>query len=187
MDEQRTGESPAADAALIAVLMEIERHVAANGWEQPPRLFALVNSAEFGSELGAAQPELAARLGVSDGSDPDALSAVEQDEFVAGPDLTAELAQLAWPPTVTGCALSLVRTFLPSHAEAEIPDDEDDPGAAARYVESHPDRQDIRVVVGVDRAGHRHGVARLASQPDELLAAEDLIPGLASLLAHTLT
>ncbi|MCW2811438.1 MAG: hypothetical protein JWP61_1896, partial [Friedmanniella sp.] len=46
--------------------------------------------------------------------------------------------------------------------------------------------QEIRVVVGVDRAGHRHGVARLKSQPDELLAAEDLVPGLATALAHTL-
>ena len=39
---------------------------------------------------------------------------------------------------------------------------------------------------GVDRAGNRHGVARLASRPDELLGAQDLVPGLAAALAHTL-
>jgi len=30
-------------------------------------------------------------------------------------------------------------------------------------------------------------VARLVSQPDELLAADNLVPGLVSALAHTLT
>lgn len=184
-----------APEALIAVLMEIDRHIAAAGWEQPPRLFALVPSVE----LEAAEPALAAQLGLAEpGADhppesratraADALTAVEQDEFAGGEsDLTEELARIEWPPTVTGCALSVVRTFLPASAEADIPDDPTDPGAALRYVEAHPDRHEIRVVVGVDRAGHRHGVARLASQPDELLAAEDLVPGLAVVLAHTLT
>ena len=42
-------------------------------------------------------------------------------------------------------------------------------------------------MVGVDRLGNRHGVARLASRPEDLLGAEDLVPGLAAALAHTLT
>ena len=63
----------------------------------------------------------------------------------------------------------------------------DDPRRRRRYVARHPERQEIRVVVGVDRAGQRHGVARLASQPGELLGAADLVPGLAAALAHTLT
>ena len=41
-------------------------------------------------------------------------------------------------------------------------------------------------MVGVDRFGNRHGVARLASRPEELLV-QDLVPGLAAALAHTLT
>lgn len=172
------------NAALVAVLLEIERHIAADGWDQPARLFALVSSAE----LSAAEPALADRLGVgdADGRPVDALTAVEQDEFAGdtGDELSDVLAQISWPSTVTGCALSMVRTFLPSGAEAEIPDTSEE---AARYVNEHPDRQEIRVVVGVDRAGHQHGLARLASQPGELLAAEDLIPGLGVVLAHTLT
>lgn len=185
MDEEAATDN----AALVAVLMEIERHIAADGWDQPPRLFALVSSTELSTELTAAESALAAQLGDSDAADrsADALTAVEQDDFpAAGPsaDLTDELARISWPPTVTGCALSLVRTFLPSTAEAEIPED---PAAAVDYVNDHPDRQEIRVVIGVDRAGHRHGLARLASQPDELLAAEDLIPGFSVVLAHTLT
>ncbi len=82
-----------------------------------------------------------------------------------------------------GCAVSTVRTFLPAGAEADIPDDA---GAAAAYVAAHPDRQEIRVVVGADRRGTTHGVARLVSRPDELLGATDLVPGLGAALAHTL-
>ena len=41
-------------------------------------------------------------------------------------------------------------------------------------------------MVGVDRAGNRHGVGRLASAPEELLGAPELVPGLVSALAHTL-
>ena len=82
-----------------------------------------------------------------------------------------------------GCALATVRTFLPAAYEADLPDD---PEAAAAAVAAHPQRQEIRVVVGVDRAGNRHGVARLASRPEEVLGAPDLVPGLAAALAHTL-
>jgi hypothetical protein len=47
-------------------------------------------------------------------------------------------------------------------------------------------QQEMRVVVGVDRAAHRHGVARIRSRPEELLGAADLVPGLTDALAHTL-
>ena len=80
-------------------------------------------------------------------------------------------------------ALSTERTFLPAGQEGELPED---PTAAAAYVAAHPARQDIRVVVGADRAGHVHGVARLVSDPGELLGAADLVPGLGAALALTL-
>jgi hypothetical protein len=171
----------AADA-LVAALVDLERHVGGAGWDAPPRLFALVPT----DALVAAEPELAARLGLrstAGGGMPGALTAVEQDDFTASGDLLADLEAVAWPPTVLGCAVSAVRTFLPADAEGLLPADHDE---AAAFVGNHPDRQDVRVVVGVDRHGHRHGVARLASQPDELLAADDLVPGLTAVLAHTL-
>jgi hypothetical protein len=84
---------------------------------------------------------------------------------------------------VFGCAISAERTFLPAGQEGELPED---PAEAAAYVAAHPARQDIRVVVGADRAGHVHGVARLVTAPDELLGAADLVPGLGAALAHTL-
>jgi hypothetical protein len=169
--------------ALMAAVLELERHLREAGWDQPPRLFALVPT----DELLAAEPELAQALGLrgsAAGAPADALTAMEQDDLDPAVDILDTLATLEWPETVFGCAVSLERSFLPPSAEDDIPDD---PAEAAQFVAEHPERADVRVVVAVDRAGHRHGVARLVSQPDELLAADDLVPGLVSALAHTLT
>jgi hypothetical protein len=177
-----TAEADQGQIALMAALLELERHVREAGWDQPARLFALVLT----DELVASEPELAASLGLRgsvDGGPEHGLTAIEQDEFASGDDLLDDLAGMEWPETVFGCAVSLERTFLPPSVESDIPDD---PRAAVEFVAEHPLRQDVRVLVGVDRAGHTHGVARLVSQPDELLAADDLVPGLTTALAHTL-
>jgi hypothetical protein len=168
--------------ALVAALIELDRHVGRDGWDSPPRLFALVLS----DVLAAAEPQLSAELGLrttATGAAPGALTAIEQDEFASSGDLIRDLAQLQWPETVYGCALATVRMFLPADADVSLPDD---PETAAETVAAHPHRQEIRVVVGADRSGNRHGVARLAAAPDELLGAPDLVPGLAAALAHTL-
>lgn len=169
--------------ALMAALLELERHVREAGWDQAPRLFALVLT----DDLVASEAALATSLGLrssADGAPADGLTAIEQEDFASAAELLDDLAALEWPETVFGCAVSVERTFLPPTAEDDIPDD---PAEAAQFVNDHPERQDVRVLVGVDRAGHRHGVARLVSQPHELLAADDLVPGLTSALAHTLT
>ena len=173
--------SDSADA-LVAALLELDRHVGRDGWDQPPRLFALVLT----DLLAEAEPALSRRLGLRSteaGGLPGALTAIEQDEFRSTGDLTRDLAGLEWPESVYGCALATVRLFLPAAYEAELPSE---PGAAAAMVAAHPQRQELRVVVGADRAGNRHGVGRLASRPEELLGAPDLVPGLTSSLAHTL-
>jgi hypothetical protein len=173
--------SDSADA-LVAALLELDRHVGRAGWDQPPRLFGLVLT----DVLARAEPALSQQLGLRTtdaGGLPGALTAVEQEDFASSGDLTRDLAHVEWPESVYGCALTTVRTFLPSVYEADLPED---PEAAAAAVAAHPQRQEIRVVVGADRAGNRHGVGRLASRPDELLGAPDLVPGLVSALAHTL-
>ena len=170
------------DEALVAALIELEHHVAESGWDQPPRLFALVRT----DELIAAEPQLAQQQGLrgsAQGGHPDALTAIEQDQFDPGADVVGELVDIVWPETVLGCALSMESSFLPAGAEVGVPED---PSAAARFVADHPLRQDIRVVIGVTRDGSQHGVGRLVSQPDELLGAADLVPGLGTVLAHTL-
>ena len=160
--------------ALTACLLELERHIASAGWEQPVRLFALVPTAE----LAAAEPDL---VTADPDRSPDHLSAVEQDEFAPESDLLAALAGIMWPEGVVGCAVSLVRSFLPADAEGDIPEGP----AAEEYVHRHPQRQDVRAVVGVLRDGGSHGVARLAQHPDDLLAAPDLLPGVTRALVET--
>ncbi len=160
---------------LIASLMDVERHVSSTGWDQPARLFALVTT----RTLLEVEPQLRGRVPESA---PDALTAIEQDEFHATEDVVERLAGIFWPDTVEGCAIALERAFLPSDHESEIPED---PAEAATFVSRHPDRTELRVVVGVLRDGSRHGLARLKSNPDDLLGAEDLVPGLAQALVDT--
>lgn len=166
----------AATESLIAALADVERYVTGAGWDQPARLFALVNTAE----LIAAEPRLADQLTANAA---DALSAIEQEQFHDGEDLVWVLDGISWPEQVTGCALAVERTFLPAALEGDIPDDPDE---AATFVANHPDRQDVRVVVGALRDGTTHGLARVVSAPDELLGADDLVPGLSAALLRTL-
>lgn len=166
--------------SLIAALAEIERHVGRSGWDQPARLFALVPT----RQLMEAEPSLAHQLERPGGVDPDALSSVEQDGFHTGEDIVESLDHIQWPATVAGVALTLERLFLPKGAEASLPDD---PTLANDAVAQHPDRQDVRVVVGVLRTGERYGIGRVRTHADDLLAAPDLVPGLADALFRTLT
>ncbi len=163
---------------LAAALLEIERHVGHGGWDQPARLFALVPTAR----LVEAEPALAETLG-RPGAPDDALSSVEQDGFRTGDDLIDDLARIGWPASVEGCALAVERLFVPPEVEADLPED---PDAAASFVATHARRQDVRVVVGVLRDGTRYGLARVRTSPEDLLAADDLVPGLASALSRTL-
>ena len=160
---------------LIACLMDIERHVSTAGWDQPARLFALVTTAT----LLEVEPQLVGRVPEAS---LDALTAIEQDEFHVGDDLEERLESIFWPDTVEGCALALERAFLPARYEADVPED---PAEAAEFVVKHPERSDVRVVVGVLRDGTRHGLARVVSEPDELLGAENLVPGLGEALLNT--
>jgi hypothetical protein len=163
--------------ALAAAVLDVERHVGQAGWDQPSRLFALVPTAE----LLEAAPELAGQLGAEhlEGH----LSSIEQEDFHNGLPLFEALAHLAWPPTVAGCVLSVERAFLPSQYESELPDD---PEQASDAVANHPKRQELRLVTGVLRTGERHAVARVRSDPTQLLGGENLAPGLSTALLATL-
>lgn len=163
--------------ALTAALIEIERHVGAFGWDQPSRLFALAPTAD----LIAAEPSLANQLSLLL---PDSLSSIEQDDFHGGNDIVDALARIRWPEQVTGVALATERSFLRAEDEVDLPTE---PDAAAQVVANHPGRVDIRVVIGVLRDGTPAGVARLASEPEELLVGPDLVPALTRALLNTLS
>lgn len=167
--------------ALVAALIDLEHHIGEAGWDQAPRLFALVST----DTLVAAEPTLAAELGLrtaAEGAAPGGLTAIEQEWEPTG-DVVADLEGIVWPESVDGCAVSMESSFVPPDAEADLPDD---PAAVAAAVAEHPARTDVRLVAGVDRWSNRHGVGRVVTAPDELLGAPDLVPVLTTALAHTL-
>jgi hypothetical protein len=167
---------------LLRTMIEVERHVAASGWDQDARLFALVNTAD----LLAAEPGLASAMGADPGvPDPGSLTPVEQEDLPAGSALEDVLAQIAWPEAVAGTAVVVERLMLPAGVESLVPDDEQ---AALRFLADHPQRQEMRLAVGVLRDGRRAAVIRLRAydRDDSVLTGADLAPGLSDALAATL-
>ena len=155
--------------ALRGVVLEIERHAAEAGWDQPARLFALVRT----EELLADQPELAAVLEVDPEADlTGSLTPVEQDEL---PDVPLEelLTQIGWPEDVHGTAVVVERLVLPPSV-GELPEDA---VAAQELAVSHPERQGVRMVAAVTRSGAAYCVLRLRSA-GELVEEPDLVPAL---------
>lgn len=164
---------------LESVAAEIEAHVGASGWDRPPLLFALVRAAQFAAD----EPDTAAKLGLAE-SAGDALTPIEQEDLPEGP-LDETLAQIAWPDSVAGCALSQEIVLLPPSAEAELADVD----AAAAAAASHPDRREGRLVVAVLRDGSSAAVLRLREgdgADEALLTGSDLAPNLMAALLATL-
>ncbi|HSA53345.1 MAG TPA: PPA1309 family protein [Yinghuangia sp.] len=169
--------------ALTQAVVEIERHVAALGWDQPARLYALVDTAA----LVRSEPQLAKELGLAaEEGTPTTLTPVEQDEIPAETPVDEFLAGIAWPDPVLGCAIVLERLMLPPAAEAEMPATGSDEEIAA-WVAARPDRQEVRIAVGVLRDGSRESVLRLRDKDadTEVLSGAGLVPGLAEALRAT--
>lgn len=182
--------TPLAANPLTRAVLEIDEYVAGLGWDQPARLFALVDT----DRLRAEEPALAEQLGLDgEGADapaPASLTPVEQDELPAGVPLDEFLGTVAWPDAVAGCAMTVERLMLPPSAEASVPEDLQKEGAEeklARWVAEHPDRQEVRMTVAVLRDGARESALRLREKdsPTEVLTGPDLVPGLTEALAAT--
>lgn len=162
-------------ACFEACLLEIERFAGRFGWDQPAKLFALVPTAK----LLAAEPSLRGQIIEMM---PGGFSSIEQENFHSQDNLLDDLARLTWPPTVDGCALVMERCFLTREYESDIPED---PVQAADFVANHPHRQDLRLVAAALRTGQISCVARLRTNPDEIMHG-DLAPALTTALANTL-
>lgn len=169
------------DPALASAVLEIEQHASTLGWDQPAKLFALVDTAQ----LVEREPALAAAMGLDDAAEQGSLTAVEQDGLDPRTALERSLETITWPADVTGCAAVVERTVLPPEADAEIPED---PQEAASYAASHPARQELRLVAGATRAGATYCAMRFRSHDDDtkVVGGTDLVPALLELLAATL-
>ncbi len=190
-------EAPQPSPALTRALLETERHVGAAGWEQNPRVFALVRS----QDVLAREPGLRNQLDVATvraaEADPEHLMAIEQEELPITTALESLLGGLAWGPHVDGVAIVVERMIVPPAAERDLPSD---PNAALAYLMAHPQRADVRLSVAVLRDGQQQcGVRQRPGQTSEsdqdsqisptlnqVSVAPDLVPGLAAALHSTL-
>ncbi|WP_420707144.1 PPA1309 family protein [Streptomyces sp. NRRL S-1448] len=173
--------TPLAADPLTRAVLEIDEYSAGLGWDQPARLFALVDTAK----LRAQEPSLAEQLGIDDTTTA-SLTPVEQDEIPADVPLDEFLATIAWPDAVTGCALTVERLMLPPSAEDAEPEGMDE-AQLAKWVARHPDREEVRMTVAVLRDGRRESALRLRAKDSatEVLTGSALVPGLADALAAT--
>ena len=175
----RPDETVVIDPLTVAAL-ETERFVAGSGWDQPMRLFALVDT----TELLTREPQLAAGLSPADRA-PGALTAIEQDGMPPTTEVFDLLSQIAWPDEVAGAAIAVERIVVPPEAERDLPED---PAAALDVLAAHPDRRDIRLLVAVDRSGGTVCLLRQRDhdRDDRVATGPDLAPGLVAALRATL-
>ena len=174
--------APLAANPLTRAVLEIDEYVSGLGWDQPARLFALVDTAR----LRAQEPALASQLCLEEAQESSGLTPIEQEEIPAGKPLDEFLGTIAWPDAVVGCALTVERLMLPPSAEASVPQGLGE-AKLAKWVAEHPDRQEVRMTVAVLRDGTRESALRLREKdsPTEVLTGGDLVPGLAEALSAT--
>lgn len=166
---------------LETALAEVERHADTAGWDRPPQLFALVETAQ----LLAREPALAARVGLAaDEVAPGLYTPVEQEALPDQP-LDEALGHIMWPDGVVGCVLVHEVLILPPTAESERPELTD----PEEYARNHPERREVRLAVAVLADGTSVCAVRLRSDSggeDDLMFGDDLAPNLADALLATL-
>ena len=173
--------SDEARPALQQAVREIEAHVGAAGWDRPAVLFALVDT----TDLLSREPALVGRLHADPATAAGTLTPVQQEPLPPGRPFEQALEHIMWPAEVAGAGAVVERLVLPAEAEAGAPSD---PHAAERYAADHPERQEVRMAVGVLRDGQSHCVLRMRAHDSEQARLEgvDLVPALVRLLAGTL-
>ncbi|MFD0363679.1 PPA1309 family protein [Nocardia sp. GCM10030253] len=158
-----------AELVLARCVREVAEFVDAEGWGNPPQMFALVRTAD----LVAAEPGLVDQL--DDGNE---LTPVAQESFpddVTGGSMALDefLATTSWPDAVEGCVLVQEIVVLPPDAESTLDDalapllaDHDAADAAARAAaEAHPERREARLFAAVLREGT--SLALLQVRPED--------------------
>ena len=175
----------AREQALTVAVRDIEQHVSSSlGWDAPVVVFSLVRTASALATNPGLVSELPEGAAESAQVDPEHLLSVEQDGVPQADSLEGLPAQLAWPPEVDGAAIVVERVVVPPEAETEMPKDPDD---VVSYLESHPQRQDVRLAVGVLRTGESWCAirSRAHDSDDAVGGSVDAVPGLVEALRAT--
>lgn len=174
-------------AALARLVSQLEAHAAQAGWDAPVGVFALVRTASALEQDPALEQMLDDAALTEAHTDPESLTAIEQGDLPPVNSLEELLAGIVWPEEVDGTAVVTERVVLPAAAEQEAAAIED-PQERAAYLMSRPDRDDLRMVVGVLRSGESWCAVRARSHDSasEVAAGADLVPGLVDALHHTL-
>lgn len=157
--------------------VDTERHVAAAGWDQPARLFAIASN----GELLEREPALADQLAPLD---PEGLSTIEQSDLEQTAAVEELLGRIAWPQEVQGAALAIERIVVPPEAEQDLPAEHD---AALQALADHPQRQDVRLLVATLRDGEAICLLRQRAhdEDDQVAISSDIAPGLIEALRAT--
>jgi hypothetical protein len=171
---------PAVDLTLRAAVLELERHSAGAGWDQPAQLYAIVPAGDVLDD----DPAAAELIGLAPETDRDVLVTIEQGDLPAELTLEELLEQIEWPPEVLGTAVVVERVVLPPSV-GDVPEGADE---ASRFAQEHPEREEVRIVAGALRGGATYAAMRLRSRDDDfaVLESPDLVPTLLELLSTTL-
>lgn len=162
---------------LSEVVTALERHVAAGGWDAPPRLYALVDTAD----LREREPVLAESLGITAATPAGRLVPVEQEPLAPEASLEGTIAGIVWPDTVEGCALVAVRLLAPDGVTP--------PAGTEGGAQAPSGSREVRLVAAALRDGSRFGALRFRDHDaeDKVLTGAGLLPGLEQALAASLT
>lgn len=172
------GEVPDLSEILTKAAADTERHVARLGWDQAPRLFALVRT----DSLMEAEPTLRAEL---ESAPPEGLTSVEQEGLLKTSSIESLLGTLGWPEAVDGVALALERIVVPPEAERDLPLNSTE---ATEALANHPARRDVRLLAAVLRSGESVCLLRQREHDsdDAVAIGKDIAPGLIEALRATL-
>lgn len=153
-----TGPQTPRERALATAVLEIERHVARQGWDGPVRLYSLVTTVE----ADRTDPGFAGELPDPGRVGPEHLTALEQGGLPDVDTLDALLAHVEWPDTVDGAAVVVEHVL-------------DDGGG------------EVRLACGILRSGEQWCAVRMrAHDADSLvLSSADAVPGLVTGLRDT--
>jgi hypothetical protein len=185
-----------AELILARSVREVAEFVDAEGWGNPPQMFALVPTAD----LVVAEPGLVDQLDQANELTPIAQESFPDDVTGGSMALDEFLATTSWPDAVQGCVLVQEIVVLPPDAESTLDDalapllaDHEAADAAARAAaEAHPQRREARLFAAVLRAGASLALLQVRPEDDadefgdiDLRTYPNLAPNVIEALHHT--